>query len=62
VHWVLLDIGIAVLAVLFVLALALGLYKRIRVLLKAVGTASRTLGEVTAGLSIRQPPSDGIRR
>jgi hypothetical protein len=55
VHWVLLDLAIYAISVLLVAALTVTLYRRVRVLTRAVGAASRTVGEVTPGLAVHQP-------
>jgi hypothetical protein len=57
VHWVLLDIGIAVLALLLMALVSYALYRRVRALLRAVRTASKHVGELTPGLAVQQPVS-----
>jgi hypothetical protein len=58
--WVLLDVVIGVLAVLLVALVAFLVYKRIRVLMSAIGAASRDVGQMTPGLSV-QPPRSEVR-
>jgi hypothetical protein len=55
VAWVLLDVVIGVLALLVLGLVALGLYRRVRVLLSRVGAASGQLGELSAGLTVTPP-------
>jgi hypothetical protein len=57
VHWVLLDIGIAVLALLLMALVSYALYRRVRALLRTVRTASKRVGEFTPGLAVHQPVS-----
>lgn len=54
--WVLLDIAIGVLALAVLGLTGFSLYRRVRVLTRAVGAASRTVSEHTAGLALQQPP------
>jgi hypothetical protein len=56
VPWVLVDVGIGVLAVLLLLLATLLLYKRVRVLMRALGDASGRVGELTPGLTVQEPP------
>jgi hypothetical protein len=58
--WVLLDVVIGVLAVLLVALVAFLVYKRIRVLMSAIGAASREVGQLTPGLTV-QPPRGEVR-
>ena len=55
--WVLLDVGIGVLAVLLLLLVTFLAYKRVRALLQALGDASRRVGDLTPGLAVQQPPN-----
>ncbi|MFN2538316.1 MAG: hypothetical protein ABR549_09215 [Mycobacteriales bacterium] len=53
--WVLLDVVIGVLSLTLVGLMAFLLYKRVRVLLRAVGAASSQVGERTSELVVRRP-------
>jgi hypothetical protein len=48
-YWVLLDVGLAVLAVLVLGFTGLTLYRNVRALLRAVSASSRELADATAG-------------
>ncbi len=54
-HWVWLDLAIYALALLLVAGLAYLLYKRVRVLLRAVKAASAVVSEHSSGLQVRSP-------
>ena len=54
--WVLVDVAIGLLGLLVLGLVAFTLYKRVRVLLRAVGDASAQVGELSAGLSVTPPP------
>lgn len=56
--WVLLDVAIGVLSVALVGLLAFTLYKRVRVLMRAVADASEKVGELTPGLVVQSPPRE----
>ena len=56
--WVLLDVAIGVLSLALVGLLAFLLYKRVRVLLRAIGDASDKLGELTPSLVVQAPPRE----
>lgn len=58
--WVLLDVAIGVLAVALLALMAFLLYKRVRVLTRAVGEASRQVSELTPLLTV-QPPRREVR-
>ncbi|MCW2672111.1 MAG: hypothetical protein JWP14_700 [Frankiales bacterium] len=55
--WVLVDVGIGVLAVLLLLLVAFLLYRRVRVLMRSLGDASRRVGDLTPGLVVQEPPN-----
>jgi hypothetical protein len=57
VPWVLLLLAIAVLSLAVLGLVGFALYRRVRVLTRAVGQASSTLGGMTAGLTIAPSPS-----
>jgi hypothetical protein len=56
VHWVLLDLALYALGVLLVGAIAFLLYKRVRVLMRAVGAATDQVSEYTPQLQVNTPP------
>lgn len=53
--WVLLDVAIGLFALALLVLVTYALYRRVRVLLRAVGAASAQVGELTAGLSVTPP-------
>lgn len=57
--WVLLDVGIGLLAVVVLLLVAFSLYKRVRALGRTVGETSRVVGELTPALAVQQPQARG---
>jgi hypothetical protein len=57
VPWVLLIVAIAVLSLAVLGLVGFALYRRVRVLMRAVGQASSTVGEMSAGLTLAQAPS-----
>jgi hypothetical protein len=56
VPWVLLDVAIGVLALALLGMVGYLLYKRVRALMRTVGTASAQVGELTPGLTVTPPP------
>lgn len=53
--WVLLDVAIGLVALAVPGLVTFALYKRVRVLMRAVGNASAQVGELSAGLSVAPP-------
>ena len=55
-HWVLLDLALYALGVLLVGAIAFLLYKRVRLLMRAVGAASEQVSALAPQLQVNTPP------